>query len=128
MTDSQHLIEAARAAGYVVRTCEQLRANRWLLTLRDPSRVRIAVLVQARPLIVATDVQDLAEMVQLRRCTRGLLWASDGRLSPEATQTLAEIGGGRLHFCTELPPTRAATSEVPEPRRLLDRLKPSHDK
>lgn len=117
-------VDAARAAGYVVRTAEQLRANRWLLTLRDPNRVRVAVLIQARPLIHAADVQDLAEIVQLRRCKRGLLWAHGGRFSPEAMRTAAEIGGDRLQLCTALPPAPAARAEPAAQQRLARLLKP----
>ena len=97
------LVHEARQAGYQIAEAQQLRANRWLLSLKDARNAVVLVLVQARPLIVAADVQDLAELVRLRGAARGLLWVYGGALSPVAQRTLAELADSRLQCCTALP-------------------------
>jgi hypothetical protein len=69
------VVQAAGQAGYQVALVERLRANRWLLTLTDTTAATVVLLVQARPLIIAADVLDLAEIVRVRRPARGILWA-----------------------------------------------------
>lgn len=105
MPTTNDLIHEAQHAGYQVAETRQLRANRWLLILNDASGATILVLVQARRLITAADVQDLAELLRLRRGARGLLWAYEGTLSPAAQRTLAELSSSAsLRFCNALPP------------------------
>jgi hypothetical protein len=96
-------VQQAQQAGYRVIQAEQLRANRWLLMLQY-AETTLLVLVQARPLIGATDVQDLADLVALRRAHQGILLAHAGTFSPPAVRTQAEIGGNRLRLVTVLPP------------------------
>jgi hypothetical protein len=104
MPATHDLLAEAQRAGYQIVDAQQVRTNRWLLTLRDAGGAAIVVLVQARPLITAADVQDLAELVRLRNGARGLLWAYGGSLSPAAQRTLAELADNRLRPCTALPP------------------------
>src|SRR5690348_4855572 len=98
MPAKQDLLQAAHRAGYLGAEVQQLRANRWLLTLKDASGAALLVLVQARPLITSADVQDLAELVRLRGIARGLLWAYGGSFSPAAQRTLAELSDNRLRL------------------------------
>jgi hypothetical protein len=100
----QIVVQAARQAGYQVGLVEHLRANRWLLTLTDTTGATVVLLVQARPLIVAADVLDLAEIVRVRRPARGILWAYAGHFSPDAQRTLIELTDHRLQIWTRLPP------------------------
>jgi len=100
---TQAVVQAARQAGYQVALVERLRANRWLLTLTDTTAATVVLLVQARPLIIAADVLDLAEIVRVRRPARGILWAYAGRFSPAAQRTLIELADHRLQLCTRLP-------------------------
>src|SRR5690349_19432076 len=117
------LVYAAQRAGYQVVEAQQIRSNRWLLTLGDKLGTSLLVLVQARPLIVAADVQDLAELVQLRSIPRGLLWAYGGTLSPAAQLTLTELSDSRLQCCTALP--LAAQPEGAELVQISTALGPS---
>ena len=103
-TPSAHnLVRLAREAGYQVHAIEQLRPNRWLLTLREPSEAEVVLLVQARPLLSSTDVHDLAELVRLRRPQRGILLAIEGAFTPAARRTATELADERLQLCTVLP-------------------------
>jgi hypothetical protein len=97
------LVRAAQAAGYRFFAIEHPRSRRWLLTLHDRAGATVLVLVQSRPLISATDVQELAEMVQVRRVSRGILWAYDGDFSAAARLTCAELRSIKLVLCTRLP-------------------------
>ena len=97
-------VQQAQQAGYRVIKAEQLRANRWLLTLQH-AETALLMLVQARPLIGATDVQDLADLVALRRAHQGILLAHAGAFSQSAVRTQAEIGRDRIRLVTVLPPT-----------------------
>lgn len=101
-------VEMARRAGYSVSAVEQLRANRWLLSMRDATGATIGVLVQKRALLYAADVLDVAEIVRLRGFERGLLWAYGGRFSAAAVQTCQEVGKTDVGLCTMLPPAAAA--------------------
>jgi hypothetical protein len=58
---TQELTREAQQAGYQVISTEQLRPNRWLLHLLDGDNTPVLLIVQARPLVCAADVQDLAE-------------------------------------------------------------------
>ncbi len=107
--------QMARNAGYRAAGIEQLRSNRWLLTLIDNDGRIVLVLVQARSLIGAADVQDLSELVRLRNPTAGILLALDGVFSAAAQRTCAELRDRRLQLCTSLPP--AAVSVAGEPAR-----------
>jgi hypothetical protein len=109
---TQELVQMAQLAGYRTLDVEQLRPNRWLLLLMDGTNSRIAVLVQARPLVSSADVQDLADLVRLRRLDGGILLAYGGTFSPAAHRTHAELSDHRLRLCTALPP--AAKPEHPE--------------
>jgi hypothetical protein len=100
---TRELVQAARQAGYGVSTVEQLRPNRWLLVLTDGNGAETLVLIQARPLISSVDVQDLADIVRLRRPVRGILLAHGGSFSPGAQRTLQELADDRLKLCTALP-------------------------
>jgi hypothetical protein len=80
-------IHMARQAGYQVADAEQLRPNRWLLILADAVGRRLALLVQARPLISSADVLDLADIVRLRQLHSGVLLAYEGSFSPTAQRT-----------------------------------------
>ncbi|MFN8569485.1 MAG: hypothetical protein U0Z44_18620 [Kouleothrix sp.] len=104
MPSTRELCQLARQAGYEVIGEQQIRTNRWLLTLRDAEHAELLVLVQARRLVVAADVQDLAELVQLRRASRGILLVYGGTFSPAAQRTLAELPGAPLQLCGALPP------------------------
>ena len=117
------LVELAQAAGYQVVAVQQLRANRWLLVLSDDVGAATLTLIQARPLISAADVQDLAELVRLRRPSRGILLAYDGVFSPAAQRTLAEMGDERLRLCTTLPP--AAKQDGDGMRAVSPALRPA---
>jgi hypothetical protein len=103
---AQDLTHMARQAGYHVAAVEHLRPNRWLLTLTDTSGATIALLVQARPLVSSADVQDLAEIVQVRSFTRGILLAYGGSFSGNALRTCTELDD-QLQLCTSLPPAAA---------------------
>ncbi len=104
----------ARTAGYQILAAEQLRSNRLLMTLSEPSGVITLVMVQARALIGASDVQDLAQIMQLRHPARGILLAHGGVFSATAQQTLVELGDPRVRLCTVLPTaSRAEVEGVP---------------
>jgi hypothetical protein len=102
----------ARTAGYQIVSAEQLRSNRLLMTLSEPSGVVTLVMVQARALIGAADVQDLAEIMQLRHPERGILLAHGGAFSATAQQTLVELADLRVRLCTVLPAAPRAEAEV----------------
>ncbi len=121
MPATHELLREADRAGYQIINSQQLRTNRWLLTLKDTTGAAILVLVQARPLITAADVQDLAELVRLRGGIRGLLWAYGGSFSPAAQRTLAELADNRLRLCTALP---AAQPESDEAVKVSPALRP----
>ena len=110
---SRDLTQLARSLGYQVMELAQLRANRWLMTLSAPSGETTLVLVQARPLVGAADVQDLAEVVRLRRPTHSILLASGGNFSAAAHQTLVELGDPRMRLCTALPSVKSEVVELP---------------
>jgi hypothetical protein len=117
---ARELTQVARHAGYHVAAIEQLRPNRWLLTLNDDAGATILALVQARPLIGAADVQDLAELVRLRRPDCGILLAYGGSFTPAAQRTFIELGAAHLRLCTTLPPaTRQDGGEVRPVGRAL---------
>jgi hypothetical protein len=82
---------------------EQVRSNRWLLTLKDTNEAIILALVQQRPLVSSADVQDLAELLHLRRSDRGILLALGGRFSSDAQRTAHELRQKQIHLCTSLP-------------------------
>jgi hypothetical protein len=104
------LTTTARQAGYQVVSAEQPRPNRWVLHLLDGQGAATLVMVQARALLTAADVQDLAELVRLRRPRHSILLAHQGTFSAVAQRTFAELGDQRMRLCTALPP-----AERPEP-------------
>ncbi|HJZ47292.1 MAG TPA: hypothetical protein VKE41_09010 [Roseiflexaceae bacterium] len=122
LPSTRDLIQMAQAAGYQIVTTQQLRANRWLLTLSDSTGATTLALIQARPLISAADVQDLAELARLRRPAYAVLLAYGGTFSPAAQRTLAELGDDQLRLCTSLPP--AAQSDPEGPRNANPALRP----
>jgi hypothetical protein len=110
-TMTAKLAGQARAAGYEVVRVEQPRSNRWVLTLRDDSGALALLMVQQRPLLSAADVQDLAELLECARASRGMLLALDGAFSPEARRTAVELRHRPIQLCTALPPTARATDK-----------------
>ena len=102
------LTRQARDAGYEVVQCEQLRANRWLLRLKDTTGELVLLMAQQRSLLTSADVQDLAELLYLYRCASGMLLAIDGTFSAEARRTATELRRGTIHLCTDLVRTDAA--------------------
>ncbi|GAB4152414.1 MAG: hypothetical protein Fur005_02560 [Roseiflexaceae bacterium] len=72
---SRELTQQARSAGFQVLAVEQLRPSRWLLTLMCLQNRTVLAMFQQRTLIGAADVQDLADLVRLRRAGSGLLVA-----------------------------------------------------
>lgn len=116
----QSLARDAQQAGYQVVASEQLRPNRWLLHVLDADGTAALLMVQARPLVGAADVQDLAELVRLRRMGYGVLLAHQGSFSPAALRTLAELGDKQLRLCTALPAARPEVEgrALPAPLKL----------
>jgi hypothetical protein len=112
LPSTRDLIQMAQSAGYLIVGNQQLRANRWLLMLSDASGTTTLVLIQARPLVNAADVQDLAELARLRRPARAILLAYSGTFSSAAQRTLAEMGDDRLRLCTTLPPAQADPDDL----------------
>ena len=123
LPSTRDLVQMAQAAGYQVAATQQLRANRWLLMLTDTTGATTLTLIQARPLISAADVQDLAELMRLRRPTRAVLLAYGGVFSPAAQRTLAEMRDDRLRLCTALPPV--AQPDAEELRSVNPTLRPA---
>jgi hypothetical protein len=119
---TQLLAREAQQAGYQVLASEQVRPNRWLLHVLDSNGQAGLLLVQARPLVGAADVQDLAELVRVRRLRYGILLAYQGNFSPAAQRTHAELNDQRLLLCTTLPPTARSDAE---PRSVGAALKSS---
>lgn len=109
---ADQLASEVYAAGYDLLSIEQLRHNRWLLVLRTHAGDQILVLAQRRPLILAADVQDLAEILQLRRFALGYLLALDGRFSPEALRTAGELRVPRIQLCAAIPPATPVPAPV----------------
>lgn len=97
-----NLSTIVREAGYQLVRIEQLRANRWLI-IADAPDGRLLILAQQRPLIGASDVQDLAEQLRLARFPLGYLLGLDGRFSPEAQRTAAELRYPRIVLCGKIP-------------------------
>ena len=120
-TTTRELVRMAQQAGYQVVEAEQLRPNRWQLIVMDGAENRWALLVQARPLLNSADVQDLADIVRLRRLDGGILLAYGGVFSPAAQRTHQELAVGKLRLCTTLPP--AAKAEHAEAKPVHARLK-----
>ena len=115
LPSTRDLVQMAQAAGYQTVAVQQLRSNRWLLMLSDSSGTTTLMLVQARALINAADVQDLAELARLRRPGCAILLAFGGAFSPAAQRTLAELADERLRLCTALPP-----AAPPSPEELVN--------
>jgi len=105
---TRELVQMAQQAGYQTIEAEQLRPNRWLLIVADTGGSRLAILVQARPLVSSADVQDLTDLVCLRRLDGGILLAYGGSFSPAAHRTHKELANHRLRLCTALPPANRA--------------------
>ncbi len=103
LPSTRDLVQMAQSAGYQIIATQQLRSNRWLFMLSDVTSTTTLVLIQARPLISAADVQDLAELTRLRQPARAILLAYNGVFSSAAQRTLAEMGDERLRLCTTLP-------------------------
>lgn len=98
------VVAQAQELGYEVQQVEQVRSNRWLLTLKDSTDTIILTLVQQRPLISSADVQDLAELLSLRTAERGILLAVGGKFTPGAERTALELNQAQITLCTTLPP------------------------
>ena len=93
----------ARAAGYRILSTERLRANRWLLVADEGEGHQVAILLQLRSLIGESDVQDLADLVRVRRYHSGMLLVGEAAVSAHAERALLEIGDQRLRICATLP-------------------------
>jgi hypothetical protein len=104
LPSTRDLVQMAQSAGYQIVATQQLRSNRWLFMLVDTNGATTLALIQARPLISAADVQDLAELTRLRQPGRAILLAYGGAFSPAAQRTLTEMADDRLRLCTTLPP------------------------
>jgi hypothetical protein len=124
LPSTRDLVQMAQAAGYQVIATQQMRANRWLLMLADTTGATTLALIQARPLISAADVQDLAELTRLRRPASAILLAYGGVFSPAAQRTLAEMRDDRLRLCTALPPV--APHDAEETPTANPALRPAH--
>jgi len=92
-----------RQSNYHIIGCEQTRSTRWIFILRDTNGDIVILMVQTRPIVGASDVQDLAELVQLQRANRGFLWAYYGSFSKSALQTRMELGSVTLSLINDLP-------------------------
>lgn len=119
LPSTRDLIQMAQSAGYQIVATQQLRSNRWLLMLSDASGATTLALIQARPLISAADVQDLAELTRLRQPARAILLAYGGAFSPAAQCTLSEMGDDRLRLCTTLPPAQADPDDLRNAKATL---------
>lgn len=104
------LLAQVRQAGYEILRIEQPRPNRWVLVVRAPKGPELLLLAQARPVVGAADVQDLVELLRLRRLSEGLLLAVGGRFSAEAQRSAHELRQLRVQLCTTLPPALAPAS------------------
>jgi hypothetical protein len=119
LPSTRDLIQMAQSAGYQIVATQQLRSNRWLLMLADASGATTLALIQARPLINAADVQDLAELTRLRQPGHAILLAYGGTFSSAAQRTLAEMGDDRLRLCTTLPPAQADPDDLRNAKAAL---------
>ena len=119
LPSTRDLVQMAQSAGYQIVATQQLRSNRWLLMLADVSGATTLALVQARPLIGASDVQDLAELTRLRQPGRAFLLAYGGTFSAAAQCTLVEMGDDRLRLCTTLPPAQADPDDLRNAKTAL---------
>ena len=119
LPSTRDLIQMAQSAGYQIVATQQLRSNRWLLMLVDASGATMLALIQARLLIGAADVQDLAELTRLRQPGRAILLAYGGTFSSAAQRTLAEMGDDRLRLCTTLPPAQADPDDLRNAKAAL---------
>ena len=119
LPSTRDLIQMSQSAGYQIVATQQLRANRWLFMLSDGIGATTLALIQARPLISAADVQDLAELTRLRQPGRAILLAYGGAFSPAAQRTLAEMGDDRLRLCTTLPPAQADPDDLRNAKAAL---------
>jgi hypothetical protein len=119
LPSTRDLIQIAQSAGYQIVATQQLRSNRWLFMLSDASGTTTLALIQARPLISAADVQDLAELTRLRQPARAILLAYGGTFSPAAQRTLAEMGDDRLRLCTTLPPAQTDPDDLRNAKAAL---------
>jgi hypothetical protein len=119
LPSTRDLVQMAQSAGYQIIATQQLRANRWLFMLSDATGATTLTLIQARPLISAADVQDLAELTRLRRPGRAILLAYSGAFSSAAQRTLAEMGDERLRLCTTLPPAQPDPEHLRNPNGAL---------
>jgi hypothetical protein len=119
LPSTRDLVQMAKSAGYQIVATQQLRANRWLFMLCDASGATTLALIQARPLISAADVQDLAELARLRQPRHAILLAYGGTFSPAAQCTLAEMGDDRLRLCTTLPLAQADLDDLRNAKAAL---------
>lgn len=107
------LTAQVREAGYTLVRMEQLRANRWLMTLRDADGAQRLALAQCRPLIGSADVHDLADFLRLRSVAGGFLLAIGGSFSPEARRAAADLRSHQILLCSQLPALPGPPQGVP---------------
>ncbi len=100
---TRDLVLRVQRTGYAVITIEHPRSTRWLLTLQDSAGASVMLIVQVRAVISSSDVQDLAELVRVRRSAYGVLWAYDGDFTSAARRTRDELGESHLTLCNTWP-------------------------
>jgi hypothetical protein len=100
---TRELVQCVQRTGYTVITIEHPRSTRWLLTLQDSAGALVILIVQVRSLISSSDVQDLDELVRVRRSAQGFLWAYDGNFTSAAWRTRDELGKSHLILCSTWP-------------------------
>jgi hypothetical protein len=103
LPETRELVLHVQRAGYNVIAIEHPQSSRWLLTLRDSAGASVILIVQVRSVISSSDMQDLDELVRVRRFAQGVLWAYDGGFTPAARRTRDELGESRLTLCREWP-------------------------
>lgn len=86
LPETRDLVQRVQRAGYDVIAIEHPRSTRWLLTLQDSSGTSVILIVQVRSVISSSDVQDLDELVRVRRSAQGVLWAYDGDFTLKVSQ------------------------------------------
>jgi predicted metal-dependent enzyme (double-stranded beta helix superfamily) len=103
LPETRDLVQRVQRAGYDVIAIEHPRSTRWLLTLQDSTGTSVILIVQAPSVISSSDVQDLDELVRVRRSAHGVLWAYNGDFTPAARRTRDELGESRLTLCRVWP-------------------------
>jgi hypothetical protein len=112
LPETRELVQHVQRAGYAVIAIEHPRSSRWLFTLQDSAGASVILIVQVRSVICSSDVQDLDEMVRVRRFAQGVLWAYDGDFTPAARRTRDELSESCLTLCREWPASLCQDSSL----------------